>query len=116
MLGSRLFEVIGATLNSTTCPTPQDITALRPRSEFRSPADARPVRTLVIMIRPVARVWTCMMMPSAEAPKFFGPVLTADHLSCAACAVSDHTSILSLAHSPWAYSWPKDQCLTSPVA
>lgn len=37
-----------------------------------------------------------MVVPPAEAPKLIRPVLTADHLRCTACAVSDHTSILSL--------------------
>ena len=66
-----------------------------PRREVWPTANADPVRTFAIVVPPIARVRTLVVVPAAEAPQLLSPVLAADELRRALGVISRHRSILS---------------------
>ena len=67
-----------------------------PRWEVWPTANADPVRTLAIVVPPVARVRTLVVVPAAEATKLLRPVLTADDLRRALGVVLGHEPMIPL--------------------
>ena len=65
-----------------------------PRHEVWPTANAAPVRTLAIVIPPVARVRPLVVVPAAEATKLLRPVLAADDLRRALGVISNHGSMI----------------------
>src|SRR5699024_11939391 len=61
-----------------------------PRRKVWPTANADPVRTLAIVVPPVARVRALVVVPAAEAPKLLRPVITADHHRRALCLMIHH--------------------------
>lgn len=57
---------------------------------------ADPVRTFSVVVSPVARVGTFMVVPAAEAPQLLRPVLTADDLRRALGVVLGHEPMIPL--------------------
>lgn len=67
-----------------------------PRHEVWPTANADPVRTLAIVIPPVTRVRTLVVVPAAEATKLLRPVPTADDLRRALGVVLGHEPMIPL--------------------
>ena len=67
-----------------------------PRWEVWPTANADPVRTLAIVVPPVARVRALVVVPAAEATKLLRPVLTTDDLRGTLGVISSHESMIPL--------------------
>ena len=67
-----------------------------PRWEVWPTANADPVRTLAIVVPPVARVRALVVVPAAEATKLLRPVLTAADLRRALGVVLGHEPMIPL--------------------
>ena len=65
-----------------------------PRRKVWPTANTDPVRTLAIVVPPVARVRAIVVVPAAEATKLLRPVLTADDLRRALGALSSHGAMI----------------------
>lgn len=84
----------------------------------RPTANADPVRTFTVMVPPVARVRTLVVVPAAETTKLLRPVLTADDLRRTLGVISNHGSILPPCVASYASSRSRldGKCPTSSVA
>lgn len=59
-------------------------------------AHADPVRTLPVVVSPVARVRAFVVMPAVVSTSIFGPVLAADDLRSALGVVIGHEPMITL--------------------
>lgn len=75
------------------------------------------VRTFSVVVSPVARVGTFMVVPAVVSTSILGPVLAADDFRPALGVISIHGAILPLgrASSAFSRSWLDKRCPTPSI-